>query len=182
MPKIKICRVCGAEFEPFQTTQRVCRLECAKKHARAVLTEREKREARKMRREARDRLKTRSEWLREAQTAVNAYIRERDKGQPCISCGRHHTGQYHAGHYLSVGSCPELRFHPANIHLQCQPCNTHLSGNQIRYRQRLIHKIGLSMVEWLEGPHKAQKWSIEDIQDIRDHYRQLRRELVGAKK
>ena len=125
-------------------------------------------------------IKTRSQWMKEAQTAVNAWIRERDKDQPCISCGRHHQGQYHAGHYLSTGARPGLRFDPRNIWKQCQPCNTHLSGNLINYRINLIAKIGLEAVERLEGDHTTRKWSIDDLRAIRDTYRKDLRRLRKA--
>ena len=89
---------------------------------------------RKELREAKQRIKTRAEWLKEAQSEVNRYVRLRDKDLPCISCGRFHNGQYHAGHYRTVGSAPELRFELSNIHKQCAPCNNHLSGNIVNYR------------------------------------------------
>lgn len=60
-------------------------------------------------------------WMKRAQSAFNAWVRARDYGQPCISCGRHHQGQHHAGHYRPAGSNPELRFEPDNCHLQCAP-------------------------------------------------------------
>lgn len=115
--------------------------------------------------------KTRAEWMREAQAAFNAYIRKRDEDQPCISCGRHHTGQYHAGHYLSVGARPELRFCEDNVHKQCQPCNTHLSGNLVLYRAALIRKVGQDRVDWLEGPHEARHYSVDDLKAIISEYK-----------
>ena len=126
-------------------------------------------------------LKTKGEHLREAQTAFNAYIRLRDAEEPCISCGKFHTGQYHAGHYRSVGSSPELRFEPLNNHKQCAPCNNHLSGNLIKYRINLIEKIGLEKVEWLEGPHEPKRYTIEQIKEIKVHYRKRVREMQKQK-
>lgn len=126
-------------------------------------------------------VKSRSEWAREAQAAFNAWIRKRDAGHPCISCQRHHEGQYHAGHYLSVGARPELRFEPLNVHLQCAPCNTHLSGNAVLFRKGLIAKHGLEVVEWLEGPHPAKKYTVEDLKQIKDTYRKKLAELRSKK-
>ncbi|MBJ2129081.1 recombination protein NinG [Alteromonas sp. IB21] len=125
-----------------------------------------------------EKLKTKGEHLREAQTAFNAYIRLRDEKEPCISCGRYHTGQNHAGHYRSVGSAPELRFEESNVWKQCAPCNNHLSGNLTNYRINLIKKIGLKKVEWLEGPHEPKRYTIEQIQEIKSHYRKLYREML----
>ena len=117
-------------------------------------------------RENREKVKTKGQHTQEAQAAFNAFIRLRDEKEPCISCGRFHSGQYHAGHYRSVGSAPELRFEPLNNNKQCAPCNNHMSGNLINYRINLIEKIGLDKVQWLEGPHEPKHYTIEQIKDI----------------
>ena len=108
---------------------------------------------------------------REAQKAFNAFIRFRDSSLVCISCGRHHTGQYHAGHYKSVGSSPELRFEELNNNKQCAPCNNHLSGNIENYRINLVKKIGLDKVEWLEGPHEPKKYTCADLKEIEQYFK-----------
>ena len=127
--------------------------------------------------ERRDKLKSRSQWLSEAQAAFNKFIRERDKDEPCISCQRFHNGQYHAGHYRSIGACPELRFEEMNVHKQCAPCNNHLSGNAIDYRINLVKKIGVENVEWLEGNHELQKLTIDEIKEIKTKYKNKLKEL-----
>lgn len=157
--------------------------ECATKIARRKREEKERQEAkieRKATKEAKDRLKSRADWMREAQAAVNAYVRERDKDLPCISCGRHHQGQYHAGHYLSRGAHPELALDPRNIYKQCAPCNNHLSGNQINFRKGLISRCGIELVEWLEGPHEPKHYTADQIKAIRDEYRKKLKELKNG--
>lgn len=179
-PKPKKCKCCGTTFTPRSSTQIACDWQCAKTLAEKA---REKREAaakkieRKATKEAKEKLKTLRDWKKEAQDAVNAYVRERDKDLPCISCGRHHQGQWHAGHYLSRGAHPELALDPRNIHRQCQPCNTHLSGNQVKYRAGLIERHGADLVEWLEGHHEPKHYSIDDLKAIRDEYRAKTKEL-----
>lgn len=128
-------------------------------------------------RQRRDAIKTRSDWLKEAQREFNRFIRLRDRDDRCICCGRDHQGQYHAGHYLSVGSHPELRFNEDNCHKQASYCNNHKSGNQAEYRIKLIEKIGVERVELLEGPHEAAKWTIDDIKEIRIKYKAKCKEL-----
>ena len=118
-----------------------------------------------------EKLKTRSDWLKDAQVVFNQYIRERDKLEPCISCSRHHQGQYHAGHYLSTGARPNLRFVENNVHKQCQPCNTHLSGNLINYRINLIQKIDVEAVVQLETDFEPKKYTIDDLKEIIKIYR-----------
>jgi hypothetical protein len=159
------CRVCDKPFEPSMPLQAVCGLTCARKVPQIARKAAKAQD--KARREA---IKPRSKWLAEAQQAFNAWIRARDAGKGCISCGTH-TGKANAGHYLSVGARPELRFTETNAALQCERCNTYLHGNLIAYRIALIERIGLAEVERLEGPHPSAKWSVEQLRAIRDDYR-----------
>lgn len=180
--KPKTCRVCGSKFQPSRwlMAARVCSQHCALELARAARVKDE----RKADAVKREKLKSRSEWQAEAQAAVNAFVRLRDAHLPCVSCGRHHDGQYHAGHYRSVGSAPHLRFDvERNLHKQCQPCNTHLHGNLVRYRQALVHRIGLEALEALESDQAPRKYSISDLKTIKTTYaaraRELKKELAA---
>ena len=169
------CSVCAKPFVRSLSTQKVCGLRCAKLvpvRARKAKTDAEK-AALKARREA---VKPRSKWLKEAQAAFNAWIRARDAGKGCISCGTH-NGKANAGHYLSTGARPELRFDPYNVHLQCERCNTYLHSNAIAYRIALIQRIGLIRVVRLEGPHEPKKYTADDLRQIRDTYRAKLKEI-----
>jgi len=172
-PRKKKCKVCGEKFQPEQPIQEWCTIDCAIK---LIEIKRDKKR-RKETRHRKEGVKSLSELLKEAQTAFNSYIRERDKDLPCISCGRHHDGQYHAGHYKTVGAYPELRYEELNCHKQCAPCNNHLSGNILEYRKRLIERMGIDGVEWLEGPHEPKKYTKEDAREIKAKYLKLTREL-----
>jgi hypothetical protein len=174
--KPKRCKVCNHDFTPFRSTAKTCSVHCALEWSRRIAAKKAEQEAkaeRKQTREAKERLKTRGDHLRELQQAFNAWIRLRDAGQGCISCGRPATwkGQWDAGHYRSVGSAPELRFEPLNVNKQCGQCNVHLSGNLIAYRINLIQKIGLEWVEWLEGKHEPMKLTIPEIEEKKAFYR-----------
>jgi hypothetical protein len=172
----KKCKTCGNWFMPFRTTQRTCSLKCAIDDAKVLGAKKTKVQHRK----DKERVKTRSQWMKEAQAAFNKYIRERDAGERCISCGRNHSGQYHAGHYRSVGAAPELRFNELNCSKQCAPCNNHKSGDLINYRINLIDKIGIKRVEWLEGPHEAKHYSIDDLKAIKAEYQAKLKEMALA--
>lgn len=121
-------------------------------------------------------LKTRGDYAKEAQAEFNRFIRMRDHGQNCISCQKP-PKKKNAGHYRSVGSSPELRFEPLNCHLQCEHCNTYLSSNAIEYRINLVKKIGQANVDWLEGPHDAKKYSIDELKRIKQKYKAMASEL-----
>lgn len=172
---------CGESFMPtFSTTQKVCGWKCGlaikdvnQDKAAKSLAQAE----RVAHRQAKERVKTRGEHAKEAQQAFNEWIRLRDADLPCVSCCRHHEGQYHCGHYRTVASSPELRFEPLNTAKQCAPCNNHMSGNIVNYRIELIKRIGIDKVEWLEGPHEPKRYTIEDLKEIKAHYRAKVREL-----
>lgn len=181
-PRPKKCSVktCRASFVPKVSFQSWCSPDCAVVIARDKREKKRKSLASIERREIKvrkEKLKSRADHLREAQAAFNEWVRLRDADRPCISCGRHHEGQYHAGHYRSVGANPELRFEPLNVWKQCAPCNTHLSGNLVNYRISLLQGIGAEKVEWLEGPHEPRKYTVEEIKTIKAEYRAKTREL-----
>lgn len=156
---------------------------CNVSHAKAWADEKRAKESQKQYKQRTAELKKkvadndRGHWLKKAQAAVNAFIRKRDELLPCISCGRYHQGQYHAGHYRSVGSHPELRFEELNVHKQCSVCNNHKSGNIADYRIGLISRIGIDAVEWLEGQHTPKHYTIDEIKQIEKTYKQKLRSL-----
>ena len=180
MLKQKTCKSCRNKFVPSRPMQTACSPACAIAIAERKREKQAQQEEARKRRETRqqlERIKTRAQWMKEAQTAFNAYIRARDAMRPCVSCGRHHNGQYHAGHYLSVGSSPALRFEELNVWKQCAPCNNHLSGNAVLYRRALVELIGVDKVEWLEGPHEPKKYTIDDLKAIKAEYIRKRKEI-----
>lgn len=103
-----------------------------------------------------------------AQKVFNAWIRSRDEGKPCISCGSLKADQ--AGHYFPVKQFGALRFEEMNAHLQDAYCNCYCHGNQAMYRIGLVKRYGELYVEELErmaiensGP---KKWSRSELEGI----------------
>lgn len=184
-PRPKACKNpdCRASFVPQRLGQAVCSPKCglaikdvSKDKARKAIAQIERRAIKA----AKERIKSRADYLKDAQQAFNAWVRERDAGLPCISCGRHHDGQYHAGHYRTVGGSPELRFEPLNVHKQCAPCNNHKSGDIVNYRIELVRRIGAEKVDWLEGPHEAKRYQIEELKAIAADFRARTRAIKKA--
>jgi HAMP domain-containing protein len=178
----KKCRnaACRADFTPARPMQTACSVACAialTQTQKARASRDEAKQERADRRAARERIKTKGDYMRETQAAFNEWIRERDRDLPCVSCGRHHQGQYHAGHYRTVGANPELRFNPLNVHKQCAPCNNHKSGDIVNYRINLVQRIGADQVEWLEGPHEPQRYTIEELKALKASFRAMTRSL-----
>ena len=185
------CHSCAVEFSIDASRKRLERL-----RAKAVRAqEADAKNAAKRDRERRMEVKPLSYWMARAQTQFNKFIRARDIGLPCVSCGATESevesqqgwrvgGSWDCGHYLSVGSHPELRFEQDNAARQCKSCNGG-SGNYSRknhqtandYRAELIKRIGLERVEWLEGPHEPKRYRKEDYQAIEAEYKAKLKEL-----
>jgi hypothetical protein len=189
MPKSKVCRVCKADFAPQRPMQKVCCPTCALALAQSDRVKATRRGALKTRREARQRLesiKSRAEWLQEAQAAVNRYARLRDWDRGCVSCDRpaNWDGQWHASHYRSVGAASAVRFNLWNIHKSCSICNHHLSGNISRYRPALIARIGQQKFDWLESQNQTVRYDIEYLKRLKTVFtkraNRLARRIQGA--
>lgn len=106
-----------------------------------------------------------------AQKIFNAYIRKRDEGKPCISCGK--PGNQ-AGHYFTVKQFNALRFDEDNVHLQCAYCNKYMHGNQAMYRIGLVNRIGVERVSKLEAKalkYRIWKWSPTELENIIKKYK-----------
>lgn len=192
-PKPKKCRTCKQKFIPKNSLQIVCSPSCAMQHV-VEQSERKKKRQEKLQRDElrmrRERLKTHAEWLKEAQAAFNRYIRWRDFGKECASCGgilisnsNYITGSaVDASHYRSRGAASHLRFNVFNVHAACTRCNRQLSGNAVEFRIRLINRIGLERVESLERDNTPRKFDIDYLKRMKSiftrrarHYEKLRK-------
>ncbi|MBT9158928.1 MAG: hypothetical protein DDT26_00177 [Dehalococcoidia bacterium] len=181
---MKKCKVCSEPFDPIRPLQKVCSPACALTLARRQ-AEKTKAKAlsqdRKATREKLQAMQTRPQLLKRAQTAFNTFIRARDSGKPCISCGTKLSDEpntYDAGHYRSVGSAPHLRFIEHNVHGQCKNCNNYLAGNHVAYRMGLIGRIGLTEVEKLEADSEPRKYTRDDLIELAKTYRDKARKLL----
>lgn len=179
---------CRQPFPPANSLQLVCGYKCGLALAAIQRARKEAKLAREDRKNTRERkqtLKTRADYMREAQQAFNEFIRWRDRvaGHACISSGRPldwSGNAVDAGHYRSVGSAPHLRFDERNCHAQTKQENRFLSGNAVDYRVGLIARIGLEAVEALEADQEPRRYTVDDLQKIKADYRAKTRELKRA--
>ena len=185
---MKTCPYCQTEFLPRKFAQVCCNdYRCALKHVRKLRERKVEAAKRKINRVARDKIKTLSQRKAEAQPHCNRFIRERDKDEPCISCGRYDCeiedkwtgGKWDAGHFVSRGADEGLRFNALNIHKQCKSCNggsgkytkkRHTVAHQ--YEENLIKRIGQDKVDWLKGPHPIQNLRKDDVIEICQYYKE----------
>lgn len=130
-------------------------------------------QARQANRQRKMDVKPLSYWMKRAQMAFNAFIRARDSGKPCISCGHpdDRSRQRHASHFRSVGACSSMRFHPDNVWAACSICNNHLSGNVANFKTKLIALLGPEKVEWIESQPKVRRWKREELEGIEEEYK-----------
>ena len=116
-------------------------------------------------------LKTTSDYLKIAQQVFNCYIRKRDNGLNCISCDKP-CKKENAGHYYSQGGHSNVRFSEENCHLQCEHCNTYLSGNLLNYQIGIEKRIGAQRLMELQGKaHEVKKWTKDELKEIIEIYK-----------
>ena len=181
---IKKCRDCGDPFEVYNTIQSRC-VDCIIKKAqednqikrdkRMKAYKTEQKEMRKQTREMKEAAMTLSKWLNRCQTYFNKYIRLRDKDQPCISCGTTGGVQWSAGHFYTVGGYGNLRFDEDNCHRQCwYNCNKNKHSNRAEYEIQLPIRIGVDRYIHLQSiRHQRRDYSIPEVKELIEHYKQL---------
>ena len=175
-PRKRKCAVCREKFQPARMMQPTCSVKCAIEKTRLDKQKKQRKETL----EAKKKLKSRGQWLRETQTVFNQWIRL-SKPNVCISCGNNFSGgqQAQAGHYYTTAARPDLRFNEDNVWVQCVGCNSYKSGNIEAYRAQLVHLIGQDRLDALEVVGKSD-WSIEEIQEIKKEYQRKIREFKEA--
>jgi hypothetical protein len=172
--KSKKCRYCKNEFIPYNSLQKNCFHDlCVKEMIRENELKKWNAKKTKLKKD----LMTTSDWLKITQQTFNKFIRERDKGQTCISCEQK-PKKINAGHYFSAGGHSNLRFNEDNVHLQCEKCNQFLSGNLLNYQIGIEKRIGGERLFKLhELAHVEKKWTIEELQEINTVYKEKLKEL-----
>lgn len=162
------CKHCKETFEPVKFLQKYCfKDECV----RVFVEEAKVKTWKKTKAKMKDDLMTLQDYLKIAQQIFNKYIRLRDKGKVCISCQKPPKKE-NAGHFFNANNHYNVRFDERNVHLQCEHCNTFLSGNLIYYGENLLKKIGEGEFQLLEAEaNKTRKFTIEEVKEIIETYK-----------
>ena len=166
---MKKCKNCQERFNPIRSSlEKFCHKdECIK----AMVCETKEKLWKQTKKKMKEDLMTVQDYIKLAQQVFNKYIRLRDKGQNCISCNKPALKE-NAGHYFNANNHWNVRFNELNVHLQCEHCNTFLSGNLIEYQRNLIHKIGITDYYILEAEaRKTRKFTIEELKEIINTYK-----------
>jgi hypothetical protein len=187
VPVKRKCKVCRETFALVRPMQAVCGPECAHK---AIIQTKIKldisagKEERKGIRARKEAIKNRGELTVEAQKEFNLYVRLRDikAGHGCIDCGKPFEaqrpgGSIDAGHFLSRGSNPQLKFDERNVFAQRKNCNRPGGATAADFRAGVVARIGPAAVEALEADQAPKHYSLDDLRAIRDKYRAAARQL-----
>jgi hypothetical protein len=168
----KKCK-CGETFTPYRTFDKLCYV-CTKTKQALKNLEAIKKTTKKKQRED---LMTLQDYFKIAQTHFNKYIRLRDAGNLCISCKKK-AKKENAGHFYSAGTHTNVRFDEMNVHLQCEHCNTFLSGNLIEYGIHLENKIGADEFTMLrERAYITRKYTKDELKELAEYYKRKCKEL-----
>jgi hypothetical protein len=157
------CKNCKDKFEPIRFNHKFClKDECIK----AFVEEAKAAQWKKTKVKLKNDIKTNSDWLKEAQKVFNTFIRLRDDGLNCISCDKP-PKKKNCGHYFSQGGHANVRFDEDNCHLQCEHCNTFLSGNLLNYQIGIEKRIGAERLIELQGrAHEIRKYTADELKEI----------------
>lgn len=194
-PTRRSCKICKTKFTATYDNVWWCCPDHGYEYSQHLLARKKaeserkrKQEAQQERRELKVRkaeFKTKAQWDKEAQSAFNRYIRIRDEGKECVSCGNPLIGNRNyltgsaidASHYRSRGAASHLKFNVFNVHSACTRCNRQLSGNAVEYRVRLIARIGLERVERLESDNEPRRFDIPYLKRIKSIFTRKARSL-----
>ena len=183
-PRKKRCKVCNKQFSPYNSLQKVCGVDCSIKYAENKRKEdldnvkkwtKEKKE--------RDRLPT---SLKQTKLVVHEYIRLRDVGKECISCGTPYKSDFDAGHFYSANKFTALKFDLDNISGQCIQCNRFKEGEFEMYSLNLPNRIGKerydALVKRAELSKKfTKKWTLFELSEIRKNVKELTKQLKNER-
>ena len=117
-----------------------------------------------------------------AKQACHAYIRKRDEGKPCISCGAKWNPDFQAGHFYKAELYSSLKYDEHNINGQCRVCNLHKDGEFRGYGIGLKMRIGhLAFFKLNQKATKSKqdhfKWDREELKRIRKYYQEKLKKL-----
>lgn len=166
-------------------THKCCSAECAEIYGKDQTKRQVAKKVRAETKVRKEKLKTLHDWIRDAQTVFNKFIRLRDRDRRCICCDAIISndadgilgGNCDSGHYRSRGAAGHLRFNEDNCHAQKKQCNLYKSGNVVGYRIGLIERIGLERVEALEQNNTPHKWTVDELKGIIAKYKLKIKEL-----
>lgn len=120
-------------------------------------------------------MKSVSKLIQECQAVFNSFIRKRDAGLPCISCGAPYPSD--AGHLFKKSIRPAMRFNPMACHKQCRKCNGLPDGNYEKFCHGIAERYGVeyltAVIQVANASRKIDyKPSRNDLLDMIKYFRE----------
>ena len=177
------CKICAKKFTTQFFNVWWCSNDCGYELSMRLKEKKQSQEMKEKREKMKEAIQTTTELRKLLQTEINAIVRTIDYGQRCISSQRL-AKTYHAGHYFSRGSNPEIQFHLWNIHAQSEADNYFQGGNQKKYRENLIKIYGqeiYNLIELLPEMYRNLTWSKDELKEAIKTARQIFKDLPKNK-
>jgi hypothetical protein len=183
------CKNCKQKFDAWEFNGKFCK-EPNCKDARieflsALALKNLAKQKREKNKQAKEKLKTKSDYEAELQVPINKIARLLDKGSNCMMCDNR-MKRKNACHYHSRGSSPTLKFNLLNIWIGCHSCNSERGGNIIGYDNILIDVYGREKWEYIKFNIVREidplHLSIEDLKEAKKEANSIVLELTKLEK
>lgn len=174
-------KTCRNPFEPRSMTHKCCSPDCSIAYVAIEKAHKDRKE----RQEGLAKLKRKADYVRETQSVFNAYRREvcRLAGYGCICCDAPldwvTPNKVDAGHYLSRGASPHLKFVENNVWAQRKGCNRPGGTTRQAFRAGMERRIGIEALEALEADNEPRHHTIDELKAIKAHYVSKLKALKG---
>lgn len=171
----KFCKTCEKKpRHPWRTECPTCINKKQREKAREQM--RKKKEKTKIRKQkiADSKRFSRQNLIKEADRVFSLYIRERDRGKPCVTCGNSWEENHQCGHFISRRFL-NTRWTERNAHGQCPKCNMWGAGEQYLHSQAVERMYGEWTAERLQKlANSTEKVTDDEILEIiRKYYQEL---------
>ena len=160
--KKKKCKVCGKEFEQYNSLVSWCSPQCGFKLSQSKLKEKRTKEWQIEKK----RLKTEvTDWKGNLQMEINKIVRLIDKDLCCLA--RNKKGQIHAGHVYARGGNANMRYNLHNIHRQSAQSN-HFQNDDGLLREGVVNEYGQGYMDFISDLRRTPvpKYSKNEYMDM----------------
>lgn len=172
MSRNKTCIICWNSH--VNSLAKTCSLRCQSKHERLLKIERKEKEKVKKEKIKTKKAFSRSKLIAECDRLASMYVRERDRGKPCITCGSAWKENYQNWHFQSRRHL-NVRWFEKNMNLQCPKCNLWWSWEQYKHWVAIDKLYWVGTAEWIMRlANDSSKTTDEEIlMHIRYYYWEL---------
>jgi hypothetical protein len=166
----KKCKHCGEPFAPkYSSFEKYCDKEdCRIAYALEVVAKQKKAQKKQAEKKWKQQKAILTEnttnWKNSLQKQINIIVRLIDKDLPCLARGKT-ANKYDAGHVISRGSNPTIRYNLHNIHRQSAQSN-HFQSDDVLLREGLIHEYGQDYMDFINNLKRTPKLMFKDFEYV----------------